>query len=1093
MANISSNNLTSLYGGNQDTVITTTVVPNVAGTIPSRNLTTLYSGSGAPVTATTPYGNANVERFLNIGTDGANTVENIIANGNITANYYFGNGSFLTGIGNSNFSANANYANFAGNAFSVNIANVVGIGNIAVLNLDGNASNILFGNGVFSSAPNTANANYANFAGNLINGTSNVSIPVVNGNIEFSANGYANVATISTIAGTSNIGYLSIGSLIWKSSYISIGASAGGQPGSGAVYGIRIGQGAGAGEGAGQGVIGIGRDAGKLNQSGNSIAIGLTAGQANQGGNSIAIGTGAGGFNQGSYTIAIGTLAGNANQANNSIILNATGAVLDQTTANTFTVKPVRQANTSNVMYYDNTTGEITYDLSIAPSNVANANYANFAGTAFNVSGSNVSGEVANAAYANAANTANLATFATTANAVAGANVSGEVANANFASYANIAASANSVALANVVGIGNIANINLDGSSSNVLFGNGVFAPESTSIANANYANFAGNLINGTSNITIPVANGNINFSVNNNPNIATFDTGGTLRLFPTTSALNALRIDSYGNPVANDVSRIASYRARGNATTPLSVNGSDRLMRLLAFGHNGTLPQTSSVGTFQAQVDSSYTPNTANIPIGWVLSVNDTSAGNNQNKNHQFYANGNVLFANSVFVTDSFTSGGNITSNIGVFVGNGSGLNNLTGANVTGTVANATYAANAGYADNAGNALILANGTSNISIPVSNGNVNISANGVANILSVQASGTTFFTPPTTTIGGLTIDSFGNPLGDVHRINSRRARGNLTTPLSVNPGDATMRLLTFGHNGANYQTNSTASFRAQVDSSYVANGANIPIGWNMTVNDTNGGINNQSKTHNFYSNGTVTFANSVSVTGNLSVTSGLSGSNLFVNAGTLTNTLNVGTGGVSPSQVFITGDKTINSAFRIAGSPFTAIMDNINPTTGYSPFFFNTYENSNTFIPPSRYFRARGTEASPVAVTANDVVQLSSYAVYADSGNTYKDVIQTSVVVTSNDGVGNVAGDFVIQGFNANSKLNITTNTIANNISINSNNFMKLSFYTAAALTAITGQLGWIAAVTNSTPGGRIAYWDTTNVRWSYVADDSAV
>jgi hypothetical protein len=84
MANISSNNLTSLYGGNQDTVITTTVVPNVAGTIPSKNLTTLYSGSGAPVTATTPYGNANVERFLSIGTDGGNTVTNINMAGDLT-------------------------------------------------------------------------------------------------------------------------------------------------------------------------------------------------------------------------------------------------------------------------------------------------------------------------------------------------------------------------------------------------------------------------------------------------------------------------------------------------------------------------------------------------------------------------------------------------------------------------------------------------------------------------------------------------------------------------------------------------------------------------------------------------------------------------------------------------------------------------------------------------------------------------------------------------------------------------------------------------------------------------------------------------
>jgi hypothetical protein len=96
MANISSNNLTSLYGGNQDTVITTTVVPNVAGTIPSKNLTTLYSGSGAPVTATTPYGNANVERFLSIGTDGGNTVTNINMAGDLTV----GGLSNLGNVGN---------------------------------------------------------------------------------------------------------------------------------------------------------------------------------------------------------------------------------------------------------------------------------------------------------------------------------------------------------------------------------------------------------------------------------------------------------------------------------------------------------------------------------------------------------------------------------------------------------------------------------------------------------------------------------------------------------------------------------------------------------------------------------------------------------------------------------------------------------------------------------------------------------------------------------------------------------------------------------------------------------------------------------
>ena len=45
--------------------------------------------------------------------------------------------------------------------------------------------------------------------------------------------------------------------------------------------------------------------------------------------------------------------------------------------------------------------------------------------------------------------------------------------------------------------------------------------------------------------------------------------------------------------------------------------------------------------------------------------------------------------------------------------------------------------------------------------------------------------------------------------------------------------------------------------------------------------------------------------------------------------------------------------------------------------------------------------------------------------------------------------------------------------------------------YTASALRAITGSAGWHASVSDNS--GKIAYWDTTNSRWSYIKDDSAV
>ena len=141
--------------------------------------------------------------------------------------------------------------------------------------------------------------------------------------------------------------------------------------------------------------VAVGPNAGFENQSSNAVAIGSTAGASSQGINSVAIGVGAAyntqgnsavavgnsagyllqGLNsvaigdsagfafQGVNSIAIGRLAGNTNQANNSIIINATGAVLDQTTANTFTVAPIRNdvANIGNVMFYNATSKEITY------------------------------------------------------------------------------------------------------------------------------------------------------------------------------------------------------------------------------------------------------------------------------------------------------------------------------------------------------------------------------------------------------------------------------------------------------------------------------------------------------------------------------------------------------------------------------------------------------------------------------------------------------------------------------------------------------------------------------------------------------------
>jgi hypothetical protein len=72
---VSAKNLTTLYNAVGGNVVTANV--------PERDFTTLYTNQ-SDIRPTTPYGNSNVEAFLNAGTDGANIVQNINAHGNIT-------------------------------------------------------------------------------------------------------------------------------------------------------------------------------------------------------------------------------------------------------------------------------------------------------------------------------------------------------------------------------------------------------------------------------------------------------------------------------------------------------------------------------------------------------------------------------------------------------------------------------------------------------------------------------------------------------------------------------------------------------------------------------------------------------------------------------------------------------------------------------------------------------------------------------------------------------------------------------------------------------------------------------------------------
>ena len=132
---------------------------NISGTI---NFAT-YSGTANAVAGANVSGTvANAAYATNSGHSVVADSANAVAAGNIsgTINFatYAGTANAVAGGNVSGYVANATHATsadsatVAASANSVAVANVSGIGNIAVLNLNGNAAQVLYGNGIFATA-----------------------------------------------------------------------------------------------------------------------------------------------------------------------------------------------------------------------------------------------------------------------------------------------------------------------------------------------------------------------------------------------------------------------------------------------------------------------------------------------------------------------------------------------------------------------------------------------------------------------------------------------------------------------------------------------------------------------------------------------------------------------------------------------------------------------------------------------------------------------------------------------------------------------------------------------------------------------------
>jgi hypothetical protein len=538
----------------------------------------------------------------------------LTANGNIVANYYIGNGSQLTGI----TATNANFANFAGNAFSVAganvsgtvanatysanagnantaniatiansansvaVANVVGIGNIATVNLDGNVANLLTGNGTFVAIPTvSANANYANFAGTAFNVSgSNVSGEVANATYANSAN-IANLATFATTA--NSVAGANVSGFVANATHSNVadvansvaGSNVSGQVANALVAGTVItnAQPNITSVGTLDNLFVTGNIQGYSNISGDYF-IGNGAFLTGVGNFSAALGYHGSFFSNVSQTIASTTTAypitlNNTSPGSFGVAVTSNSRVTF-TYAGTYNIQYSLQfVNTDNAIHtasvwlrkngtdvpdsttvYDITArrtginghavGAINYIVEVAandyyeliwqaestqisleyiapgttPTSPATPSAIVTAMQVTNVQAATLSGNLTGDLIANSHGFTGVGFINLTGNVTAGqftGNGSGLTAlpGANVTGAVAFATTANSVALANVVGIGNIANINLTGSNSNVLFGNGVFAtvPQSNVYGyEIHVSSISGNDTTGTGTLLNPVA-----------------------------------------------------------------------------------------------------------------------------------------------------------------------------------------------------------------------------------------------------------------------------------------------------------------------------------------------------------------------------------------------------------------------------------------------------------------------------------------------------------------------------------------------------------------------------------------------------------
>jgi len=681
--NISSGNanlgnlVTSNYFTGNGSLLTSLTGANVTGTVANA---TYAASAGSATTSGTVTTNAQ-PNITSVGTLTSLTVTANITSGNanlgnlVTANYFSGNGSLLTGISGANITgtaANANYAAYAGNVVNASQSNITSLGTLSSLSVTGTLA-----------AGDTTITGNLTITGNheYVNSTSvNITDPVIQ------QGGNANGAALASNAG------VDLGEILHYYTTAPVDA----------FMGWKL--------SAGEFVFASNANL----QSNNVVTINtygnIHAGNANLGNLATA-----------SYFSGAGNLLSNIQAANitgtvananyslyaGTVLTNAQpnitsiGTLTNLTVTNYVKVPNIQDSTGTNAIstYYGSKAGDvgITGNLSVGTGGSGNVTATYFIGNGSSLTGlngSNVTGQVSNALIAgtvytnaqpNITSVGTLANLSVTGNITSGANITatnaslGNLVTSNYFSgngslltsitggnvtgqvgNSLIAGTVYSNAQPNITSVGTLVSLNVTG---NITSGN-----ESTGTLTASGNVTASYIIANGSSLTGTIANANYSLYAgtvltNAQPNITSV---GTLSSVTVTANVAAGNVLTNNLLYANGVAWSFGSGTPGGSNTYVQYNNAGSFGASANFFFNNT-SNTLTVDKIAATLTTQSQPNITSV--GTLVSLNVTGAVKTPNIQDSSGTNAISTYygskAGDIGITGNLTVGTGGTGNI--------------------------------------------------------------------------------------------------------------------------------------------------------------------------------------------------------------------------------------------------------------------------------------------------------------------------------------------------------------------------------------------------------------------------------------------